>query len=92
MAYELKDNSGSLFKNGKKEKETHPDYRGEVMVNGKKMSLSAWIKDGKSGKFMSLSFQEPYVKPEGQAEKPNRDAFKEAAGKSFDNFDDDIPF
>ena len=32
MAYEHREGQGSLFKNGKKEKESHPDYRGDAMT------------------------------------------------------------
>lgn len=84
----MKGNSGNLFKNVKKEKETHPDYRGEVLVNGKKMQISAWINEGKNGKFMSLSFQEPYVKPEAE-QKPEP---KKYDTSSFADMDDNIPF
>lgn len=48
---------GALFKNDRKEKDAHPDYRGSVNVGGQEYWLSAWIKDGRSGKFMSLSVQ-----------------------------------
>lgn len=58
MAYEQKDNSGVLFKNDKKESEKHPDYKGNALINGQQYWISAWIKDGKKGKFMSISFKE----------------------------------
>jgi hypothetical protein len=34
------------------------------MVNGKKMRLAAWVKEGKSGKFFSGKMSEPLVKRE----------------------------
>ena len=50
-----KDNSGVLFRNDKKETGNHPDYKGNITVGGKDYWLSAWIKEGKSGKFMGLA-------------------------------------
>ena len=49
-------NSGALFKNERKEKDTHPDYRGSwTDANGVEHWLSCWIKTAKSGQsFMSL--------------------------------------
>jgi len=51
-------NSGVLFKNEKKEKDSQPDYRGNINIEGTDCWLSAWIKTAKSGiKYMSLSVQ-----------------------------------
>ena len=59
MAYEQKDNSGSLFKNDQKKSSTHPDYKGSAKVDGQEYWLSAWIKQTKKGQtYMSLSFTE----------------------------------
>ena len=49
------DNSGILFKNEDKETDKHPDYKGNITVAGTEYWLSAWIKQGKKAKFMSLS-------------------------------------
>jgi len=63
MAYEQKDNSGSLFKNDKKEKETQPDYKGKCIVDGVEKEMAAWVKTSKAGKtYMSFKFSEPYKK------------------------------
>jgi len=55
---ESKDNSGALFKNDRKEKETHPDYRGEAVIKGQAYWLSAWLNESKNGKkYMGLKMQ-----------------------------------
>lgn len=48
-------NRGVLFKNDRKQKDTHPDYQGKINVEGKEFKLAAWLREGKKGKFMSLS-------------------------------------
>lgn len=50
-------NRGVLFKNDRKEKDTHPDYKGSYTDgNGAEFWLSAWLKKDKNGNtFMSLS-------------------------------------
>ena len=49
---------GALFKNDRKEKDTHPDYKGSCEIDGDEYWISAWIKSSKEGKkFMSLSFE-----------------------------------
>ena len=61
MAYEQKDMSGALFKNARKTKESHPDYRGDVTIEGHKYELVGWLrKSQKSGAtFLSLKVSEP---------------------------------
>lgn len=58
MAFEQKDNSGSLFKNTKREKDTHPNATGTAMIDGVEYYVSAWTKESeKAGKWQSLSFK-----------------------------------
>ncbi len=64
--FEMKPESGNLFKNQRKEKETHPDYQGECLVGGVSYYMSAWVKTAESGRrWMSFSF-----KPKQQAQTP----------------------
>lgn len=74
---EQRDNSGALFKNDKRESESHPMYKGQAMIDGTEYWISSWINESKSGtKYMSLKFN-----PKEQAQpKPQAD------------FDDDIEF
>jgi hypothetical protein len=84
-------NRGVLFKNDRKEKETHADYRGNINVDGVEFWLDAWIKESqKDGKkFMSLSIKpkQPKVAAPTQPElSPSKKAERAA------DFDDPIPF
>lgn len=85
MAYELRDNSGTLFRNDKKEQETHADYNGTVKVKGEEFYINAWIKESSSGKkFFSLSFR---------PKKESEDAPKaKAKAPAREELDDDVPF
>lgn len=65
MAYEQNPNSGSLFRNEKKNAPNQPDYEGNALIGGKTYRIAAWIKDAKSGrKYLSLAFNEP-LPPQG---------------------------
>ena len=90
MAYEQRDNSGSIFKN-QKTSENQPDYKGQCMVGGVEMWMSSWLKTGANGtKFMSFSFQ---PKEQQQAQQPAaRQAAKPAPSSGFDDLDSDLPF
>ena len=58
MSYEIKENSGSLFKNDRKEKEGHPDYKGSANIAGLEYWVSAWVNKTKDGKsYMSFKYQ-----------------------------------
>jgi hypothetical protein len=99
MAYEQRDNSGSLFKNDKKTSDTHPDYRGTIMINGVEYWLSAWLKVGQSGiKFMSLSAQPKEARQE-QSQPDARENYAGSKGRGAeprrqepDPFLDEVPF
>lgn len=87
MAYEAKAGSFSLFKNDRKEKDTHPDYKGDGKdLDGNDVWVSAWIKEGAKGKFMSCSIQRKDA--QGQ-QKPAQQA---TPAPNFSDMDDDIPF
>lgn len=93
MAYEQRDNSGTVFNNTRKEKETHPDRTGTAMIDGVEYYINGWIKQGKSGPFLSLSF-----KRKDQASAPQRSLAGKGRPADPDNFTDDdmkgdlIPF
>ena len=68
MAYEPKAGSLTLFRNDRKEKDSHPDYKGDGMdLEGNPVWISAWVKEGKSGQFFSISMQKKEPKQSAQA-------------------------
>jgi len=83
---DVRDMSGALFKNLQREKDTHPHYRGDITIEGRKYWLSAWIKEGKKGKYMSLA-----VKP-AEEQKPARNAYADVKAGHADPLEDEVPF
>lgn len=79
---EKKDNSGALFKNERKTKDTHPSHTGKVTIAGVEYWISAWVKEGSKGRYFSLSF------------KPKEERQEQPAKQSQPVFDDnsEIPF
>jgi hypothetical protein len=89
MAYEQRDLTGSLFKNTRKEADTHADYNGSALINGVEYFLDAWINEPKGGgdKYMSVKF-----KPKGQRG-GGGGATPRPQPAAFDtDLDDDVPF
>ena len=88
MAYEQKDNSGSLFRNERKEKDNHPDHTGTALIDGREYYISAWAKAKKDGgKFFSIAFKPKDEKGD------LREASKPRPARNNAPIDDtDIPF
>lgn len=72
MSYELQDNSGTLFRNNKKQEgDKLPDYNGTIKVDGVKKQIAGWVRQGAKGVFLSLKVLEPYKKPDEHREVVN---------------------
>lgn len=86
MAYEQRDNSGTLGKNTRRETDKHPEYAGAAVIGGVGYWVSGWVKaNGATGeKFFSLSF-----KPKD--ERPAKPA-KAAPAAVDPDLDMEIPF
>lgn len=84
--YVQKENSGSLFKNDKKESDKHPNAKGSALIGGVEYWVSAWTYQTKDGQpYQSLSFQRKDDKGKAQSSAPKSKA-------ADDDFNSDIPF
>ena len=84
-------NSGLLSRNDRKEQPNHPDFKGQINVEGVEYWLSGWVKERKdgTGKFFSLSVKPKEAPP---AKSASRTATPTPAHSGFDDMTDDIPF
>jgi hypothetical protein len=80
MAYEMKPDTGSIFKNDKREKDTQPNGKGSCLLGGVEYWISAWTNDGPKGKYQQLKFERKDAKQPAPASRPTNHA------------DEDIPF
>ena len=83
MAEYDKTNTGTLNKNDKGDNEKRPDYKGKIDIEGTLYWLSAWIREGNDGKFLSLKAE--------KAEKKTDTAKKSQTG-GLAEMESDIPF
>lgn len=88
MAYELKDEQGSLWANTDRKTDSHPNARGQAKIGGVVYWVDAWTNTASDGRrYQTLKFKPKDVQagtqtglPAGQARAPN------------DEPDDEIPF
>ena len=82
MAYEMLDNSGSLWVNDRKEKESHPDRTGSIKIDGVEYWVSGWLKKTDDGRrWLSLSVK-----------RKDEPAGTNAASSAAEVDDDECPF
>jgi hypothetical protein len=88
MAYEQKDMSGSLFRNDRREKDTHPHAKGSALIGGVEYWVSAWTKEARDGsKYQSLSFTPKEANGGGHTQLTRQQP------TGFDaDLEDDVPF
>ena len=87
-------NRGVLFKNDRKEKDTQPNMKGSINVEGVEYWVSAWTKEGQNGKFISLSLTpkettQTAAQAAQHAAPPQR---QQQAAPVVQDLDEDIPF
>lgn len=93
MAFEIKENSGSLFRNEKRENENHPHATGKCLINGVLYWVSAWTKEGSKGRFQSLAFKPVEQKQETPPSSDRNNQRTRPKGNEFmGDMDDMIPF
>lgn len=94
-------NSGALFPNDRKTKQSHPDYKGTMTdADGQEFWISAWVKQGKKGEFLSLAFEKKEDRPADGPRTLGNKAAQSTPKPSTTNFqrrepadlDDDLPF
>ena len=87
--YETKAGTASLFPNDRKEKPTHPDWKGRIKWhNGTEAWLSAWEKESKNGrKFLSLQVGD-YINPQSEHEQAKANGYQP---QKLDD-DNEVPF
>jgi uncharacterized protein (DUF736 family) len=81
-------NTGALFKNDKRESDSHPTHTGSLDVEGVEYWISAWVNESKAGKkYFSIK-----LRAKDAAAKPKPKADYDDSAAPADAFTDEIPF
>jgi hypothetical protein len=82
----MRDNSGSLFKNERREKDTHAHARGTAMIDGVEYYVDAWTNTASNGnKYQSLKFKR-------KEQRSEQSSGYRAPEPTADDLDEEIPF
>lgn len=81
--YQMKDMSGSAFKNNRRDRDTSPDLTGNALINGKEHWVNMWVKTDRNGN-MWVSFNLKEKQPKQQQVRDDR--------STGEILDDNIPF
>lgn len=68
-----RDNSGTIGPNDRKNKDTHPDLKGQATIDGVEYWVSGWNKSNERGPFTSLAFEKKQNQRAPSAPPPSRD-------------------
>lgn len=96
--YVQKDNSGSLFKNDRKENDLQPSMKGSAKVNGQEFWVSAWTNTSQKGdKYISFRLEpkeeiQESTDPQAQYRPAAKAAPAPQPAAPVAAQDDDIPF
>ena len=90
MAYTPKDNTGTLFRNERREKDTHPNAKGTALIDGVEYWVSAWTKSSDKGNFQSLSFQRKEKKDSSVQDYSFPEQTAQPSRQTKANFHDDL--
>jgi hypothetical protein len=107
MAFELRENEGSLWKNDRREKDTHANARGQCKINGVIYYVNAWTNTTKDGtKYQSLKFKPRDDQPQHSPTSDETASLRDKVTATFgaptsetvrdlplpDDLDEDLPF
>lgn len=98
--YENPPGMGSLLKNTRKEKDTQPDWRGDLTTpDGSKWEIAIWEGQTRTGiPRLSVKVQEPFQpgqgggQSQGYVQRPQQSTPKPQESFTRDDLADDIPF
>ena len=83
---EHKENTGILFRNKYKEKESQPDYKGTALIDGKLKEVALWVNTSKNNvQYFKAQFQDSTKEVEQGGVQKDQEIKKEQK-------DDGLPF
>lgn len=91
MSFEQKPNTGSLFANDRREKESQPNAKGSALIGGVEYWVSAWTNTSQGGKkYQSLKFEPKADQAQASEQQSSYSDVKDGAPPPA--LDDEIPF